>query len=70
MNVGQAGIASGLTIRQSFVVKTHQPQDGRVQIVQMHTIFDRLESNRVGRGHLQPRNDDFATIEDPAIEGE
>ena len=38
-NVGQAKVATGVTVREPLVVKAHQVQDGRVQVVHVDAIL-------------------------------
>ena len=49
MNVGEAEIAAGVTVRQSFVIESKQVKKRRVKIVNMDRIFDRFETEFVGR---------------------
>ena len=39
MHVRQSIVATTVTIRESFVVESHQMKNGRVQIMDMHTVF-------------------------------
>ena len=48
VDVGQAEIASSVTVGQSLVVETHQVHHGGVQVVHVDTIFDRLVPELVG----------------------
>jgi septum formation inhibitor-activating ATPase MinD len=49
VNVGQSKISARESVRQLGVIETHQVQHGRMQVVHMHSILNRLESNLVGR---------------------
>ena len=68
MHVGQPEIPAGVAVRQSLVVEAHQVQDGRVQVVDMHGIFNRLETEVI-RGavdqatfHTAPRQPERKTV--------
>ena len=39
MHVRQSIVATAVTIRESFVIESHQMKNGRVQIMDMHTVF-------------------------------
>ena len=49
VNVGQAEVSTGITVREFFVVEAEQFEHRRVQIVDVDFVFDRLETELVGR---------------------
>src|SRR5438046_6013113 len=49
VNIGQAEIAPGIPIGELLVIEAEQVQDGRVQIVHVNLVLDRLETEFVRR---------------------
>jgi hypothetical protein len=49
MHVGQAEVATSVAVGQSFVVVAEQPQDRGVQVMEVDSNFNRLESEFVRR---------------------
>src|SRR5262245_40746981 len=54
VHVGQAEIAAAVAIRQPLVIQPHQVQDRRVQVMDVHTLLDRLIAEFVGGAVGQP----------------
>ena len=48
VDVGQAEIAAGIAIGQALVVQAEQVEDGGVQVVIVHLVFDRGEAELIG----------------------
>src|SRR5262245_7721673 len=48
MDVGEAEVAAGIAIGQPRVIKTHQMQNGRVEIVHVDRIFDSRSTVLIG----------------------
>ena len=55
MHVGQAEISPGVTEGELLVVKTHQVQDGRVQIVNVDSVLDGVVTVVVCRTEMNSR---------------
>ena len=49
VHVGQTEIATGVAIRQLRMVEAEQMKHCGVQVVYVHTIFDRLKAEFIGR---------------------
>src|SRR6476660_2812468 len=49
VDVGEAEIAARIAIGETLVVKTHELQDGGVQVVDVHRILGGTEAEFVGR---------------------
>ena len=49
VHIGQAEISAGVVESQSFVVQTEQVQNGRVPIMDVDGVFDRLIAEIVSR---------------------
>ena len=47
MHVGQTEVSSGVAIRETFVVKAQQMQDRCVQVVNVHSVLNGLETEFV-----------------------
>src|SRR5437868_8931926 len=47
-DVGKAEVSSCVAVGQFLVVETHECQQGRVQIVDVHTPFDSLSTEFIG----------------------
>jgi len=54
VHVGKTEVASGVAVGQLFVIKAEEVQDSGVEIVHVHGVLDRLESELVGLAVLQP----------------
>ena len=54
MHVGQPEVPAAVTVRQPLVIQPHQVQHGRVQVVDVDAVLDRLEAEFVGRAVRQP----------------
>ena len=48
MHVGQSEVATGITIRQPRVIDPHQVQHGRVQVMHVDSVFDRVHPEIIG----------------------
>jgi hypothetical protein len=48
VQVGQAEVAAGVTIRELFMVKAHQVEQSGVRVVDVYLVFDGLEAEVVG----------------------
>ena len=44
VHIGQPKISTAVAVGQFFVIQTHQMQDGGVQVVNMHFVFDSGET--------------------------
>jgi hypothetical protein len=44
VDISEAEVPTGIAEGQFFVVQAEQPEDGRVQVVHVHGMFDRLVS--------------------------
>lgn len=47
MHIRQAKVAAGISIRESFVIETHQVQHGGMQIMNVDLVLDGLEAELV-----------------------
>ena len=48
-HASQPRVHAGIEVSQPGVIKTHQVEDSRMQIVHMHSVFDCRKSKFVGR---------------------
>ena len=48
VDIGEAEIPAGVSVGEVFVVEPHEVQDGGVEIVNVHLVFDRRETEFVG----------------------
>ena len=55
MHVGQAEVAAAVAVGEAGMVQAHQVQDGGVQVVDVHAVFDGVEAELVGRAIDQCR---------------
>ena len=60
LHVRQAEVAARMPERQLFVVETQQPENGRVQVVDVYFALDRLKAKFVGRAVDVPPSDTAA----------
>ena len=44
VDIGQAEVAAGVAVRQLFVIETHQVENGRVEVVHVHPLFNRRKT--------------------------
>ena len=49
MHIGQPEVAARVAIGQSLMIEAEQVQDGRLQIVDVDLLLDRLKAELVGR---------------------
>ena len=54
-DIGQTHITTTESERTSSVVDTHEVEDRRVEVVHLHTVFDRLVTPFIGRTIDGPR---------------
>ncbi len=57
VNIGQPEVASGVAIRQLFVIEAEQVQDGGVQVVHVDRVFDRGKAELIGGAVDMARTD-------------
>ncbi len=48
VDIGQSKVATGIVIRQPFVIDAQAVEHGRVQIVNGHTVFHRANTECIG----------------------
>ena len=50
VDIGQSEVAARVAVRQTLVIQAQNVQNGRVQIVHVHGIVDRQETELVRNG--------------------
>ena len=49
VDIGQTEVTAGVAVGQSFVVETHEVQNRRVQVMNVHRVLDSLKTKFIGR---------------------